>query len=268
MMLAIRPLSTHVGAEISGLDLRAQIDEATAAELRAALRKHHLILLRQPRFDEDDQIRFSRLFGKVLIRNSYDGNAGKEAYYISNDRPDGVLPIGEIEFHHDHIFYAEPLKFAFLYAIDVPKSGSATRFRSSRALLESLPANLRHQAEAVRCLHFFNYDDNYSGRQDSTKDSPRAQRAWQPLVWTNPETSEKAMWLARISTVDYEGIGKAEGERLLDRLWNFAEQQTDLSYTHPWQTSDLIVWDNRMLAHARLPFQSHEPRTLRRTSAI
>lgn len=268
MTLTLKSLSPHVGVEILGLDLRSPIDAASAAQIAAAYREHHLLLIRQPEVSDADQLRFTRLFGEVLVRNSYDGSIGKEFYFISNNRPDGALPVGEIEFHHDHLFYAQPLKTAFLYAIEVPASGSATRFRNVNALYESLPAELRTRADSVRCLHFFNYDDNYGGRQDPTKDSPRAQRAWHPLVWTHPDTGRKALWNVRITTVDYQGVDHAGGEALLQQLWDIAEQSTGFDYTHEWRTGDLIVWDNRMLAHARLPFQSHEPRTLRRTSAI
>ena len=268
MDIQLRPLTPHLGVEVQGLDLRAPLDDDAADRLRAALRRHHLLLIRQEGLGEDDQIRFSRLFGRLLVRNSYDGSIGKEAWYISNNRPDGALPIGEIEFHHDHLFYDEPLKAGALYAIEVPPSGSATRFRNVSAVLDRLPAALRNKAEGVRCLHFFNYDDNYGGKQDPTKLTPRAQKAWQPMVWAEPETGRRALWAVRITSADFEGVDKPEGEALLDELWHFAESCRDLDYTHEWRTGDLVIWDNRTLAHARLPFQSSEPRTLRRTSII
>ncbi|MCW5771241.1 MAG: TauD/TfdA family dioxygenase [Rhodospirillaceae bacterium] len=268
MTIALRPLTPHFGAEVSGVDLRAPLDAETAERLRRAFREHRLLLIRQNGLEEEDQIRLSRLFGRLLVRNSYDGNIGKEAWYISNNRPDGSLPVGEIEFHHDHLFYAEPLRVGMLYAIEVPASGSATRFRDICGVYARLPAELRAKADRIRCLHFFNYDDNYGGRQDPAKDSPRAQKAWHPLVWADAETGRRALWVARITTVDYEGIGRDEGEALLDTLWNSAQANTDLDYTHEWRTGDLVMWDNRLLAHARLPFQSSEPRTLRRTSII
>jgi len=139
-----RHREARYGAEWPSIDVDRCNELACAAaiagELRAAFRQHHFLLLRQPALGEADQIRFTKLFGKLLIRNSDDASAGKEAYYISNSRPDGVLPQGEIEFHHDQVFFQEPLKAAFLYAIEVPSSGSATRFRNAGALLDKLPA--------------------------------------------------------------------------------------------------------------------------------
>ena len=37
---------------------------------------------------------------------------------------------------------------------------------------------------------------------------------------------------------------------------------------HDWAAGDLLIWDNLMLQHARLPFDSSEPRTLRRTPIL
>lgn len=269
MSLQLRPLSPHLGVEIIGLDLNQPIDAATAEEICAAFRDHHLLLLRQPGVTEQAQIDFTRIFGTLLVRNTYDGSRGKEAHYISNNRPDGVLPVGEIQFHHDQIFYARPLRVGVLYGIEIPASGSATRFRSAAALTDRLPPDLRVRAEGVRCLHFFSYaEDDYAAKQDVSKANERSQQAWQPLIWTDPETRRKAPWIAPITTVDYEGVSKTEGDALVDRLWKQAEANADLAYTHQWRTGDMIVWDNHMAAHARLPFQSSEARTLRRTSAI
>lgn len=268
MSIEVTPLSDYLGAEIRGIDLSRPLPPDAAAAVQSAYQKHHLLMFRQPGLTEEDQIRLSRLFGDLLVRNSYDGSYGKEAHYISNNRPDGVLPIGEIEFHHDHLFYEKPLRTALLYAIEVPASGSRTRFRNMCAMLEKLPPALRTRAEAVQCEHFFNYDDNYSGRQDPAKDSPRAQRAWHPFVWRDEHTQHQALWMVRISTIGYRGVSHEEGEALLEELWQTAEQTPEINYIHEWQPGDMVIWNNLTLAHARLPFLSSEPRTLRRTSAI
>lgn len=47
MTLSFRPLSPHVGVEVTGLDLRAPRDVALAAQLQAALRDCHFLLIRQ-----------------------------------------------------------------------------------------------------------------------------------------------------------------------------------------------------------------------------
>ncbi len=42
----------------------------------------------------------------------------------------------------------------------------------------------------------------------------------------------------------------------------------DFAYEHDWRTGDLILWDNLVLQHARLPFDPNVTRTLRRTAIL
>ena len=270
MTLQIMPLSQRVGAEIGGLDLHAPISPALAAELRSAFAKHHLLLVRDPNVSEDEQSAFGEVFGAIKVRHRY-ANVGevKKTQYVSNTRKDEILGDGEIHYHQDHTFYEKPLSAIILYGVQVPRSGSATKFRKSGAILDRLPAELRARAEGVKCLHFYNYEGDYTKWQDPAKAPADSPRAWQPLIWTNPATGEHALWAIPISTVAFEGIPEAGGRQLIEDIWAFAaDNDGDCTYVHNWSAGDLLIWDNLMLQHARLPFDSNEPRTLRRTPIV
>jgi taurine dioxygenase len=270
MAIALRPLSPHVGAEITGFDIHRTIDSATADELRAAFQRHHLLLIRDPDIAEDEQSRFGEVFGDIKIRHRY-ANVGeaKKTQYVSNKRADGILGDGEIVFHQDHVFYDKPLSAIMLYGIELPKSGSATKFRSSGAILDRLPQDLRAKAQGVKCLHLYNYEGDYTQWQDPAKAPPDAPRAWQPLIWVNPKTGQEALWAIPISTVAFEGIPAEDGKKLISDIWDFAaDHDADCTYVHEWAPGDLLIWDNLMLQHARLPFNANEARTLRRTPIV
>ena len=261
-------LSQTVGAEIRGVDLRAVADPATAQRLRAVFRDRHLLLIRQPGIGEDDQRRFAELFGEVSIRYLRSNEKrDSRIQYVSNTRPDGILGDGEIVFHQDHVFYDRPLTAIILYALEIPRSGSATKFRNAHTILGCLPGDLLARARQVRVLHLFNYEGDYAGWQDPAKAPPDSPRAWQPLVWTNPETGKDALWISPLTTVGFDGVGLEDGRRLIDELSaRAAEIECDHTYVHDWTPGDLVIWDNRMLHHARLPFRSAEARTLRRSA--
>ncbi len=269
MSITLHPLSAHVGAEVRGLDLTKDIDETTADSLRHAFREHHLLLVRQTGVSSDDQIRFARLFGEVTIRvKPADAIEAPMEQYVSNTRVDGILGDGEIEFHHDHVFFDEPLRAIILYGIEIPPTGSATKFRNAIALFDSLPRDLQQRCEAVRCLHLFDYSGDFTRWQDPAKASPDAPRAWQPLVWTSAETGQKALWLSPINTVDFEGVSREEGMALIRSLRTLADGSEQFVYRHKWTPGDLVIWSNRTLQHARLPFDPSERRTLRRTPIL
>ncbi|HVO14644.1 MAG TPA: TauD/TfdA family dioxygenase [Alphaproteobacteria bacterium] len=269
MPFEVRKLTPHVGAEILGLDLAAPYDRATAEALRAAFREHHLLLIRQKDLAAEDQVRFAQVFGDIVIRGKYKVPPEEAlTQYVSNSRADGILGDGEIEFHQDHTFYENPLKALILYGVEIPPSGSATKFRNINVMLDRLPEDLRRRAEGVKVLHLYDYEGDYTRWQDPAKASANSQRAWQPLVWTEPETGRKALWAIRVSAVDFEGVPYEEGRALVEELFEFAAGEEDLTYVHRWQPGDLVIWNNLMLQHAREPFTTGERRTLRRTPIV
>lgn len=270
MRVEIKPLTKHVGAEVIGFDLHRPISAESADTLRSAFHRYHLLLIRDPDVSEDEQAHIGEVFGEIKIRHRYE-NVGeaKKSQYVSNARRDGILGDGEIQYHQDHTFYDKPLSAIILYGVEVPPTGSATKFRKSAAILDKLPADMRVRAEGVRCLHFYNYAGDYTKWQDPVNAPPDSPRAWHPLIWENPRSGEKALWAIPISTVAFEGISEKEGRRLIEDIWNFAAQNDgDCTYVHHWAPGDLVIWDNLMLQHARLPFASNEPRTLRRTPIV
>lgn len=270
MSIRVQPLSEHVGALIEGLDLRQVADAATEAALRDAFSRHHLLLIRQTGVSDADQVRFAQLFGKISLRHVRE-NESREALtqFVSNTRPDGILGDGEIVFHQDHTFYNPPLGAIILYGVQIPPSGSATKFRNAQSLFEELPADLRERARRVRVLHLFNYQGDYTGWQDPAEAPPDSPRAWQPLVWTRPESREEVLWLSPLTTVGFEGISLDDGKQLIAELREAAEAiERRHTYVHQWAPGDLVIWNNLMLHHARLPFASSEPRTLRRSAII
>jgi len=267
--LGFKALSEHVGVEVVGLDLKKEFSADTAAALRQAFLDHHLLVVRQLDVSEDDQIRFARIFGEVTIRRRYDnGPANPLAQYVSNARKDGILGDGEINFHMDHVFFEHPLSAIILYGLEIPASGSVTKFRNSEAVLKNLPADLRARCEGVRCLHLFNYEGDYTTWQDPAKAPADSPRAWQPLVWRHPQTGRESLWLSPINAVDFEGISREEGFKLLQDLQAYTDSIEAYEYAHDWAVGDLVIWSNRTLHHKRMPFDASEKRTLRRTPIV
>jgi len=267
MPLGLARLHPFLGARVEGLDLRAPMGEADALALRAALVRHRLLVFRQVGLDTEDQVRFTRLFGELYQSRAYKGEMGDQGYYFSNTRADGQLGTGELTYHHDHLFNAHPCRAAVLYAIEVPASGSATKFRDAVEMARRLPPALLERARGVRCLHVLDYASiTNTGRVDLSAVSAKALRSWQPLVWTDPGSGREALWVVPLTTVDFQGIDREAGYRLIEDLWEVAESMPDLEYVHRWQEGDLVIWDNRLLGHARLPFNDTEARTLRRTT--
>ena len=74
---------------------------------------------------------------------------------------------------------------------------------------------------------------------------------------------------SRSQPLRLRGFRKRRAGSLIEDIWAFAaDNDGDCTYVHNWAAGDLLIWDNLMLQHARLPFDSNEPRTLRRTPIV
>jgi alpha-ketoglutarate-dependent taurine dioxygenase len=267
-VIQFKPLTASFGVEVSGLDLRRPIEPATVRRLREAFERHDLLLVRDADLDAADQLRFAGIFGTVEVRKGAPQEAMPDepkTQYISNSRKDGILGDGELVYHQDHLFHPSPLRGLILYGMEVPASGSATKFRSCHAIYRSLDAAQRAQAETVRCLHLFDYEAADYGNFTLEGASPAAPRAWQPLVWRDAPRGP-AIWAVHGTTVAFEGIGEREGWTLLDAIVERAAGIEE--YVHQWRLGDLVLWNNLTLQHARTPFDPAESRTLRRTPLV
>jgi alpha-ketoglutarate-dependent taurine dioxygenase len=65
--IEIEPIAGALGAEIHGVDVAAELPDATIADIRRALLAHGVILFRDQRLDVQGQKRFARRVGEIFI---------------------------------------------------------------------------------------------------------------------------------------------------------------------------------------------------------
>lgn len=267
-------MSCGLGVEVQGLT-PALIDDAAIRDQLAGLLDEHLLIKTEIEdLSEEDQSKLAGAFGVVTSRDAYKRGASTSGtQYVSNSREDGILGKGRLDFHHDHLFYENPLCALMLYAIEIPASGSETRFRSAVSFLDALPAELRNQVGSIECKHLYDYGKlstrSYRDWDDPESSTPGSLYDYKPFVWRHARTAKEALLLSQ-STIDFRGIDREQGIALYKQLAAFAEQNPEkiLTYNHHWKPGDLIIWDNLMVAHARMPFDKTQPRTLRRTPIV
>jgi len=262
------PLSSTVGVEISGLDLSRTLPPATVVALIAALRNHHLMLFRGLDLTSEDQARFARYFGETSLREL--GRAESESadnQYVSNVRPDGIFGKGELDFHIDQLFLEKPLKALILYAVEVPGEGGGTKFLNTQAVYDTMPPDLRARLQGLRCRHARAYDKKTTADWNVV-DAAEAQPSWvHPLLYGDPETGRQAIWVNKLTTLGIEGLPADESAALIAEVRAYFYDDA-FTYSHAWETGDMILWNNLVLQHARLPFDPGTARTLRRTAIL
>lgn len=266
--VAFRPLSSTFGAEVTGIDLTRPFDEACETLLREAYDRFHLLLFRGQEVSPEDQIRLARLFGSIAVREkNFVAPEIADTQHVSNKRQDGILGLGELDFHSDQLFHKQPLTGLILYGIEVPPTGGDTRFSNTSHVYGRLPDDLKRRLEGLSCRHVYNYGEKVKELWNVEPTKEGAPEAVHPIVWTDPRTGNVGLWVNGITTVEVVGMQPEEGKALIEEVRQYIRQEPS-NYTHRWRTNDLLLWNNCVLQHARTPFDASQPRTLRRTPIV
>jgi taurine dioxygenase len=229
-----------------------------------------VILLRDQHLTEDDQVRFGERFGPPAVSHTRRYTTGNPAVMlISNIRENGqligALPDGEMNFHTDQCHQERPAMASMLYSLEVPSKGGNTLFANGYKAYETLPVAIKQRIEGRKALNAYDYENASTRRGTKLRDGIPS--CWHPIVRTHPDTHRKALYVNRLMTVAIEGLSEAEGEELLDLLFDHQEQP-EFIYEHVWRPHDLLLWDNRCALHARTDFSADERRLMRRLTIL
>ena len=268
--LKTKPLSDALGLEVLEVDLHEPQSPARVAQLREAWYEGLILLLRDQRLTEEDQVRFAEYFGP-LGRTINVHNTGRHPaiMLISNIRKDGkpigALPDGEMQFHTDQCYVERPAAASMLYAIEVPSVGGNTLFANAYLAYEMLPAEVKRRIDGRKAINAYDYDNAATLRGTHIREG--VPHYSHPVVRTHPATGRKALYVNRLMTIAIEGLPEAESDELLNLLFDHQEQRRFV-YEHVWRVGDILMWDNRCTLHARTDFSSAERRLMRRITIL
>ncbi len=268
------PTGAALGAEVTGVDLRA-VTDADSDSIHRAWIDHLVLLFRNQHLTDDDLITFSRRFGALdwapvqeTGRRFVEGHP--EIYVVSNVVENGVpigsLGAGEAVWHTDMSYIPDPPKASMLYALEVPPSGGDTGFVNMYAAYEALPGELKRRIQGMQLKHDGTYNSGGYVRLgvEAVDDPVHSVGTVHPLVCTHPESGRRALYLGRRRNAWIVGLPLSESEALLDELWSYATRD-ELTWYNRWRPGDLVLWDNRCTMHRRDSFDSGARRIMHRT---
>ena len=263
MDLRIRPLQPLFAAEMSGVNLRDAPDAELIARIEAAMDKYAVLVLRDQRIDDDQQMAFAKALGPLeptpaVVGAEQQRLKHREMIDISNLEVDGsilgaddrrrMFNLGNRLWHTDSSFKATPAKYSLLHARVIPPVGGETEFADMRAAWDALPATTRSLIEPLVCDHSLVYSRALLGFDAFTEEerqhfAPVAQR----LVRRHPGSGRRSIFLAaHIGAI--HGWPRPEALMLIRDLTEHATQR-EFVYQHKWREHDLVIWDNRCTMH-------------------
>jgi taurine dioxygenase len=251
--LQVHPISGALGAELSGVDLGRDLDDATIKEIRQALLDHCVIFFRDQEFDAAQHKRLARRFGEIFVHPNYAGTQADPEIVEIRREPGDKKVVGE-DWHTDTTMMAEPPMGAILFAVEVPPYGGDTLFANQYLAYETLSEGMKKLLGGLRAVHS---DRTVAGpKVDNTGRSTkaRADDAWRetinthPVVRTHPETGRKLLYVNYSYTMGFEGLTETESRPLLDFLLEHGHRP-EFTCRFRWTKGAVAFWDNRCVKH-------------------
>lgn len=249
------PIAGVLGVRVLGVDLKNPAAGA-AAELKALLLKHLVLVIPGPVLDPADLARLARGFGEPTVHPVVPHIEGHpEVIEIRNFGKKVTL---NEHWHSDVTFEARPPNFTMLQAQRVPAAGGDTMFANQYRAFEDLSKGMQTMLSGLRAVHSGAALARIMGRD-------AVPEVVHPVVRTHPETGRRALFVCRAFTQRFEDMTAQESQPLLQFLFDQASRP-NLTARHHWSNGDLVIWDNRCVQHYAIHDHGDAERVLYRVT--
>ncbi|MEV0856334.1 TauD/TfdA dioxygenase family protein [Nocardia fluminea] len=255
--LEITPVAGHIGAEVSGVDLREELTGTQVDELTAALHRHKVLFFRDQRIGHTEQIAFSRRFGAVTPSHPYDDDAPTEhPEILAVDSRLYERKFGRKKFSYTNHWHTDvsplinPPAASILRAEIAPAIGGDTQWTNLAAAYAGLPESLRTFLDGLRAEHRFGgrIPPWEAGSEYARKIAAAPLVTEHPVVRVHPVTGERVLFVNPVFTTRILGLTPPQSDALLQLLFDEISQP---AYTvrFRWTEGSIVFWDNRATAH-------------------
>tara|TARA_Y100000588_G_C14219886_1_gene910528 strand:- start:261 stop:1199 length:939 start_codon:yes stop_codon:yes gene_type:complete len=253
--ISVQPLTVHIGAEISNVDLSYPLSAHEITAIRGALLRWKVVFFREQHLSHQQHIQFARQFGETTPAHVVFGSDPNhpEIYPVTKKRtafaarPD-VMRVWT-DWHTDVTAALNPPFASILRAVVVPPYGGDTQWTNMVAALNGLSPVMQNFLKSLRALHRFK---RASSGQNATAyndlvDS-QALSTEHPFVTVHPETKEHSLFTNQEFVKEIIGLSPAESENLLHFLWEHCVRP-EFTVRFRWQPGSIAFWDNRATQH-------------------
>ena len=285
MTINIKALQPGFVGEVSGIDICRPITAQQAAALEQGMDDYAILTFPNQPLTDDQQVVFSANFGELEIPlaaqmakpemrrfqrlelGDISNFAGKDPEELrARDDSRRMYALANRLWHSDASFRAVGAGYTLLHARIVPSKGGNTEFADMRAAYDALDDATKTEVEDMIAEHSIVFSREQIGFAVQGDGNPDNLRPVQHrLVVRHPVTGRKSLYLSsHIGGI--VGWPVPEARAFIRDLTEHATQRKFV-YAHPWQVSDLVMWDNRSVMHRATRFDDlKEKRDLRRTS--
>jgi taurine dioxygenase len=263
------PMTGALGAEIRGLDLAADPDEAVFHDLRMALAHHHVLAVRDQKMDPRILHHVARRIGPFSgnpVHIPIDGLDDIVRFVRDEDETGPV--IGE-NWHMDLAWMEQPPGVTILYGETIPAVGGDTCFASLEHAYAALSPRLQEILSGLAGVHAARgvFAGNAKHRNLGVRavdEEIEAKETVHPVVCAHPVTGRPYLFISGVMR-RFEGLTEAESRPLIDYLLTLAVRP-EYTCRMRWQPGTLGMWENACLLHTAINDYAGHRRVMYRTT--
>lgn len=266
--LDVRRVGGRLGAEIAGVRLGPDLDDATVQAIYDALHEHKVIFFRdQGHLDDDSQEAFAERLGAPVAHPTVPVKNGKYLLEL-----DSRLGGRANSWHTDVTFVDAYPKASILRAVTSPAYGGDTVWANTTEAYNRLPPELKGLVDNLWALHTNAYD--YAATRDTvSKEAVERHRSVfastvyeteHPVVRVHPVTGERTLVLGHFIK-SFVGYSSQDSRRLFDILQDHVIKLEN-TVRWRWRQGDVAIWDNRATQHYAVDDYGDQVRVMRRVT--
>ena len=249
--IEVTPIAGALGAEIAGVDLADDLNDATVAEIRQAWLDHLVVFFRDQPLPPAELLAFARRVGQPVEYPFVKGIDGFPEIIGVTKLPNETVNFGGI-WHSDTVYLERPPMGTVLVAREVPPVGGDTMWANMYAAYESLSPGMQSVLDGRRAVHSSALADVSKTREDRIRDSGAGADAEyvseHPVVRTHPETGRKALYVNIAHTLRFADMTEDESKPILRYLFEHSVRPEHIC-RFSWQPGSIALWDNRCTMH-------------------
>ncbi|MEC9374981.1 MAG: TauD/TfdA family dioxygenase [Pseudomonadota bacterium] len=248
--IIIKPRTSCLGADVSGIDLSKSLKEKDKKIIHSAWVEHKVLFFRDQHLTPEKHQAFAENFG--LPQPAGFVPTLPDHPFVRRQEQPGKTKSLDIVWHADDIFLPIPSKGSILYALDVPEQGGDTVWSDMQEAYQALSLPWQRFIEDLSAINVPNADlmeiVKRFGAEAFAKIYSDVPPVSQPVVRVHPESGEKSIFVNPLNTSSIEGLSKVESETVLNFLFRHC-QRAEFQVRLSWLKGTVAFWDNRSTIH-------------------
>ncbi|MEE1866167.1 MULTISPECIES: taurine dioxygenase [Pseudomonas] len=272
MSLTITPLSSALGAQISGIDLSREISTEQRDAVEQALLKHQVLFFREQPINPQQQAAFAARFGDLHIHPIYPNVPETPQVLVLDTAVTDVRD--NAMWHTDVTFLPTPALGAVLSAKQLPTYGGDTLWASGIAAYAALSEPLKRLLDGLTATHDFTKSfplerfgttpEDLQRWETTRRDNPPLSH---PVIRTHPVSGRKSLFVNNGFTTRINELSDTESEAILNLLFAHATRP-EFTIRWRWQENDIAFWDNRVTQHYAVDDYRPQRRVMHRATIL